>query len=273
MAAGMRAGMAAGEDPGALVAGMHGHLAPQAVADWQAALTAVQRLDQVGAGPVGYRGMSMGCGLGVPLIAAEPRIRAAVLGLLGVHGLAEDAARITVPVRFLVQWDDRMVPRDQSLALFDALSSTENYVLGQELRVTILTSAEETEGRHDLTDSVMPPGAATPLHLHTAYEERLWVVSGSLTVWAGEATVTLRSGDFYTIPLNTSHAIASGPEGARALNISSPAGFAELIARAGTPLHLATDQTELDVDLFNAVAEELGDRVMGPPGTTPADLP
>ncbi|MEU6894865.1 alpha/beta hydrolase [Streptomyces sp. NPDC046557] len=95
--AGMRAGMAAGENPGALVAGMHSYLAGQAVADWQAALTAVQRLDQVGVGPVGYCGMSIGCGLGIPLIAAEPRIRAAVLGLLGVHGLAEDAARITVP--------------------------------------------------------------------------------------------------------------------------------------------------------------------------------
>ncbi len=56
--------MAAGENPGALVAGMHSHLAPQAVADWQAVLTAVQRLDQVGVGPVGYCGMSMGCGLG-----------------------------------------------------------------------------------------------------------------------------------------------------------------------------------------------------------------
>ncbi|RJL35975.1 dienelactone hydrolase family protein [Bailinhaonella thermotolerans] len=121
----MRAGLAAGEDPGALVAGMHGHLAGRAVADWRAVLTAVQRLDQVGPGPVGYCGMSMGCGLGVPLIAAEPRIQAAVLGLLGVRGLAEDAGRITVPVRFLVQWDDRLVPREQSLALFDALASAD----------------------------------------------------------------------------------------------------------------------------------------------------
>lgn len=125
IAAEMRAGVAAGENPGALVAGMHSHLAGQAVADWQAVLTALQRLDQVGGGPVGYCGMSMGCGLGIPLIAAEPRIRAAVLGLLGVYGLAEDAGRITAPVQFLVQWDDQMVPRDQSLALFDALGSAE----------------------------------------------------------------------------------------------------------------------------------------------------
>ncbi len=121
----MRAGMAAGENPGALVADLHSCVAAQAVAEWQAVLTAVQHLDQVGVGPVGYCGMSMGCGLGIPLIAAEPRIRAAVLGLLGGHGLVEDASRITVPVQFLVQWDDQMVPREQSLALFDALASVE----------------------------------------------------------------------------------------------------------------------------------------------------
>ncbi|OZM75090.1 alpha/beta hydrolase [Amycolatopsis antarctica] len=125
IAAEMRTGIAAGENPGAQVAGMHRYLAGRAVADWQAVLTAVQCLDQVGAGPVGYAGTSLGCGLGVPLIATEPRIRAAVLGLLGAHGLTEDAARITVPVRFLVQWDDQMVSRDQSLALFDALASAE----------------------------------------------------------------------------------------------------------------------------------------------------
>jgi len=32
---------------------------------------------------------------------------------------------ITVPVEFLVQWDDERVPRAHSLALFDALASAE----------------------------------------------------------------------------------------------------------------------------------------------------
>jgi dienelactone hydrolase len=118
-----RARTAAGENPSELVATMHELLAEQAVADWQAVLTAVQELDHVGAGPVGYWGVSMGCGLGVPLLAAEPRIRAAVVGLLGVHGLAETASRVTVPVQFLLQWDDSLVNRDQALALFDALGS------------------------------------------------------------------------------------------------------------------------------------------------------
>ncbi|MBF8186205.1 alpha/beta hydrolase [Nonomuraea sp. K274] len=120
-----RARMAAGEDTAALVAGLHALVAGQTVAEWQAVLTAVQRLDHVGDGPVGYWGMSMGCGLGAPFVAAEPRVRAAVLGLQGSPELAETAARITVPVRFLVQWDDERVPRAQSLAVFDAFASAE----------------------------------------------------------------------------------------------------------------------------------------------------
>jgi dienelactone hydrolase len=120
-----RARMAAGEDTAALIDALHNLVAEQTVAEWSAVLTAVQQLDHIGTGPVGYWGMSMGCGLGVPFVAADPRVRAAVLGLFGSPALAETAARITVPVQFLVQWDDERVPRAQSLAVFDALASAE----------------------------------------------------------------------------------------------------------------------------------------------------
>jgi dienelactone hydrolase len=108
-----------------VAAALHNFLAGQAVPEWRAALDALQDVDHVGAGPVGYWGMSMGCGLGVPFVAAEPRVRAAVLGLNGAETSAEAAARITVPVEFLVQWDDRLVPRTASLALFDLFASAE----------------------------------------------------------------------------------------------------------------------------------------------------
>jgi dienelactone hydrolase len=115
----------AGEDPAALIAALHATVAGQVIAEWQAALTALQQLGHVGAGPVGYWGVSMGGGLGLPFVAAEPRVRAAVLGLAGSPGLAGTAARITVPVQFLVQWDDERIPRAQSLAVFEALGSAE----------------------------------------------------------------------------------------------------------------------------------------------------
>jgi dienelactone hydrolase len=125
MATRNRARMAAGEDSAALVAELQALVAAQTVTEWQAVLTAVQQLDYVGDGPAGYLGVSMGCGLGVPFVAAEPRIRAAVLGLQGSPELAETARRITVPVEFLVQWDDERVLREHSLALFDAFASPE----------------------------------------------------------------------------------------------------------------------------------------------------
>ncbi len=66
-----------------------------------------------------------GTGIRVPLTAAEPRITAAVFGCLGQESLTEAAARITVPVEFLLQWDDELVERRAALALFEAFGSKE----------------------------------------------------------------------------------------------------------------------------------------------------
>ncbi|MDL5199024.1 alpha/beta hydrolase [Streptomyces sp. ALI-76-A] len=115
----------AGEGLAPLIADFEALVVRQIVPEWQTVLDAVQKLGHVGMGPVGYWGLSLGCVIGVPLIAAESRVRAAVLGLGGAEVSAETAARITVPVEFLVQWDDERVPRTQSLALFDAFASTE----------------------------------------------------------------------------------------------------------------------------------------------------
>ncbi|MFF3935029.1 dienelactone hydrolase family protein [Streptomyces phaeofaciens] len=121
----LRTRMRTGGDMTAVLAELHTLLAGQSVPEWRAVLDALQDLGHVGAGPVGYWGMSLGCGLGVPFVAAEPRVRAAVLGLNGAETSAEAAARITVPVEFLVQWDDESVPRAASLALFDTFASAE----------------------------------------------------------------------------------------------------------------------------------------------------
>lgn len=100
------------------------------VAEWQAAIDAVRDLEEVGDGPIGYWGLSMGTIYGVPLVAAEPRIQVAVFGLMGLLGptrdrLAADAPSIACPVLFLQQWDDSMIPRAEVFELFEALGSVD----------------------------------------------------------------------------------------------------------------------------------------------------
>jgi dienelactone hydrolase len=93
--------------------------------EWKATLDALQQLEGIGEGPVGYWGLSMGTILGLPFVASESRIDAAVLGLMGVapQSPARAARSIEIPILFLVQWDDELAPRDHALALFDALGS------------------------------------------------------------------------------------------------------------------------------------------------------
>jgi dienelactone hydrolase len=104
--------------------------ATQAVPEWRAAIDAVQAYGAVGAGaPIAYLGMSLGAMIGIPLVASEPRIKAAIVGLAGLYeetpAFTEAARRLTVPVQFVAQWDDELVRRDAALALFDAIGSAE----------------------------------------------------------------------------------------------------------------------------------------------------
>lgn len=103
-------------------------LTERAVPEWRATIDALQALPDVGAVPVGYGGgISLGTAIGIPLAAAEPRIVAAIFGggFFAYESQYAAARRITVPVQFLLPWDDEFVDRQDTLALFDAFASTE----------------------------------------------------------------------------------------------------------------------------------------------------
>jgi pimeloyl-ACP methyl ester carboxylesterase len=116
----------AGDPEGLIVVRYNAHLADRAVPEWQAALDALQELPEIGAeGPVGYFGLNMGTAIGVPLVAADARITAAVFGLHWPDALAETAKQITIPIEFMLQWDDEHIPRESGLVLFNAFASKE----------------------------------------------------------------------------------------------------------------------------------------------------
>jgi dienelactone hydrolase len=115
-----------GEGRNVAGAGESGRL-PRMVREWRALLD-VLGSDGTPTGPFGYWGVSMGARYGIPLVASEPRIDAAVLGLFG---LLPDAAfqatveSITIPLLFLFQHDDELMTPDSGLALWRAFGSKE----------------------------------------------------------------------------------------------------------------------------------------------------
>ncbi|GAA2815177.1 dienelactone hydrolase family protein [Streptomyces showdoensis] len=117
----LRRAVQAGEPVDEILESLVGPLVERAVPEWRTALDALLALPGIG-GPVGYSGWAA---LGIRLAVAEPRIAAAGFFAGGYvpHAQREEARQVTVPLLFLLQWDDEGNPRQRALDLFDAFGS------------------------------------------------------------------------------------------------------------------------------------------------------
>lgn len=100
-----------------------GPLVDKAVPEWRITLDALLALPEI-AGPVGFSGWTA---VGIRLAVVEPRIEAAGLFAGGYVPRAqrEEARQVSIPLLFLVQWDDEGNPRQRALDLFDAFGTLE----------------------------------------------------------------------------------------------------------------------------------------------------
>jgi dienelactone hydrolase len=116
----------AGEPLGAIVSEFNADLAARAVPEWIAAIDELVALPEVAAGPIGYSGMTVGTEIGARLVVADDRIGAAILGgVFAWDGMVEVFRRITIPVQYLLAWDDPEIDRESTFILFDELGSEE----------------------------------------------------------------------------------------------------------------------------------------------------
>jgi len=100
------------------------------VADWRCALDVVIGRGWVDPEHAAWLGTSMGTAYGIPLCAAESRIKAAALGMWGIDWGQEDrlldAARsMETPALFQIKSGDEIFSTGGQRALFDALGSAD----------------------------------------------------------------------------------------------------------------------------------------------------
>lgn len=122
-----------GDREGAAIGGDSTWWTPTAIddsiADWKQVTNAVRALPGFGGIPLGYWGMSLGTWIGIPLVKADPRIKAAVFGLAGYSPIwrrvGEDASGVRCPVQYFVQRHDELVRLDAAEELFDMLGSSD----------------------------------------------------------------------------------------------------------------------------------------------------
>jgi dienelactone hydrolase len=100
------------------------------IQDWRATLDRLCELPEVDPGAVGWYGISMGTAYGLPFVASEPRIRAAVLGMWGTSRvnsgrLVSDARKVSIPVLFHQKKDDEFFTPEGQVEVYEALASRE----------------------------------------------------------------------------------------------------------------------------------------------------
>jgi quercetin dioxygenase-like cupin family protein len=138
--------------------------------------------------------------------------------------------------------------------------------------------AEIIEDRPDLSLVRMhhPPGDMSPLHVHENEDEGFYVLSGSLTLYVGDAPpVKLVPGEYALAPHGVPHTYRAGAEGAVALVSSLPGGFAAFVREACEPA-LRSELPFLDgppdAERLGRIAAAHGITLLGPPGMLPAEL-
>ncbi|ATE64654.1 alpha/beta hydrolase family protein [Rhizorhabdus dicambivorans] len=98
------------------------------VSDWRQALDAVLERGWADPDRVAWFGVSMGTAYGIPVCAADARIKAAAMGMWGTDwGQAErligDARRMTIPALFQIKAGDEIFSNGGQREIFEALGS------------------------------------------------------------------------------------------------------------------------------------------------------
>ena len=123
-----------------------------------------------------------------------------------------------------------------------------------------------TGGTFGVIEQLIPPGFASPWHLHHDEDESFYVIDGAVTVKVADRAVTLSTGDFAFGPRGIPHGFRiEGDKPARVLLMQSGGTFAEFVREISQPGDAAVAApTPADLQKLVAAAQNFGLSILGP---------
>ena len=134
--------------------------------------------------------------------------------------------------------------------------------------LTFKVTSEQSAGEFIVIEDVMPKGKTTPLHLHPAFDETIYVAAGELLVHLDGVHQAVSAGTVITAPRGVPHAFLVTSEEARVLAFITPGDVSEAFFRAGgDPVTSPDDEPPpLDIAKVTKAGQETGGmQVLGPP--------
>jgi quercetin dioxygenase-like cupin family protein len=108
--------------------------------------------------------------------------------------------------------------------------------------MTVKATGATTRGAFGLIEQELPPGFATPTHIHHDEDEPFYILEGEVTFHCGQQTLVAGAGSFAFLPRGIPHGFQVTSETpARLLQFNLPAGVERFFIEAGEP---ASDRTQ-----------------------------
>lgn len=127
-------------------------------------------------------------------------------------------------------------------------------------------TAAETGGAFLLIEDRMARGKTTPLHLHPAEDEAIYVLEGEILAHVEGEEHRVGSGGLFFVPRGVPHAFMVTSETAHVLALQTPGTGEAFYRNAGEPADADTDPSRADFARLRDVAEQSRNiQLLGPP--------
>ncbi len=125
-----------------------------------------------------------------------------------------------------------------------------------------LVSGEQTEGQFCLFENRSDGQTKTPIHVHAADDETVYVVEGQLTAIVDGEAQTLSPGESIFLKRGIPHQLMNpGNRPTRYILIGTPSVFEQFLAEGGHELRkgeVAGPPTQADIERLKAAAPKFG---------------